>query len=224
MSRIDHAEPLSLARAGAELARSRWRGRRKLRTPHGGRMHSTSCTVPSSPVPRRHRAHRLELVDPRLAGRVACGPAIDRLTRSSSSPRSRSAAGYRPGERTRETTSQPGGRSAGCLPSGPSAWSAVNPLGSNDPPVIVALAGLPPPQLFRLSHAAGQAKAALAADPEACVAAGPSQADASGGSSTGLRDRFGPEKAATGPWAQRPIARRSRGAERRPALPGRPWV
>ena len=39
------------------------------------------------------------------------------------------------------------------------------PVGENDPPVIVALAGLPAPQLFRLCHAAGLAKTALAADP-----------------------------------------------------------
>jgi len=40
------------------------------------------------------------------------------------------------------------------------------PAGENDRPVIVALAGLPPPQLVRLCHAAGMAKLALASDPD----------------------------------------------------------
>ena len=98
------------------------------------------------------------------------------------------------------------------------------PAGANDPPVIVALAGLPPPQLFRLSHAAGQAKATLASDPE-----GPGGGRAAGRQRDRwfldwFRDRFGPDEAQARAWARRELERDQ--AARRgepPALPGRCW-
>ena len=96
------------------------------------------------------------------------------------------------------------------------------PAGANDPPVIVALAGLPPPQLFRLSHAAGQAKATLASDPE-----GPGGGRAAGRQRDRwfldwFRHRFGPDEVQARAWARRELehARRPEGASPRRFLAG----
>ncbi len=94
------------------------------------------------------------------------------------------------------------------------------PVGPDEPPAIVALAALSSRELYRLSHATGQAWTALAGDPDDILALRPLD----GRRKLWFHDRFsaqfGPESARPDAWAQHDLRgwRGSEGQHRRRRL------
>jgi len=86
------------------------------------------------------------------------------------------------------------------------------PVRSDEPPVIVVLAALSSRQLYRLSHAAGQAKAALAGDPDVIVAERPFDGRRKRWFHDWFSAQFEPGEALPQAWAQREL-QGSRGTE-----------
>jgi len=86
------------------------------------------------------------------------------------------------------------------------------PVRSDEPPVIVALAALSSRELYRLSHATGQAKAALAGDPDGIVAGRPLDGQRKRWFHDRFSNQFGPGEARPQAWAQRDL-QGSRGTE-----------
>jgi hypothetical protein len=86
------------------------------------------------------------------------------------------------------------------------------PVRFNEPPVLVALAALSSRELYRLSHASGQAKAALAGDPHGIVAGRPLDGERKQWFHDWFSDQLGPEEARPQTWAQRDL-QGSRGTE-----------
>jgi hypothetical protein len=79
------------------------------------------------------------------------------------------------------------------------------PVRSDEPPVILALAALSPLQLYRLSHAAGQAKAALAGDPDGIVTGRPLDGQRKQWFDDRFSNQFGPGEARPHAWALRDL-------------------
>ena len=77
------------------------------------------------------------------------------------------------------------------------------PVRSDEPPVIVALAALSSRELYRLSHATGQAKAVLAGDPDGIVASRPLDGERKQWFRDLFANQFGPGEARPRAWAQR---------------------
>jgi hypothetical protein len=86
------------------------------------------------------------------------------------------------------------------------------PVRSDEPPAIVALAALSSRQLYRLSHATGQAKATLAGDPDGSVAGRPLDGQRKRWFHDWFSAQFGPGEARPQAWAQRDL-QGSRGTE-----------
>lgn len=87
------------------------------------------------------------------------------------------------------------------------------PAGCHDPPVIVALAALSPRELYRLSHAIGQAKVVLAGDPDGIVGGRPIDRQRKQWFHDGFSRQFGLEETRPHAWALRELEG-SRGTER----------
>jgi len=152
-------------------------------------------------------------------------PAVRRAIAAHGPPRVRAAARAALGEGSEDFDQAP--------PPGPKvmAWVLAlwterlvggEPVGANDPPVIVALACLPPPQLFRLSHAAGLAVAALASDPQGLCRSRPAERERNRWFLDWLRHDFGPDEARARTWARGELdrARRPEGTSSRRFLAG----
>ncbi len=84
------------------------------------------------------------------------------------------------------------------------------PVRHDEPPAIVALAALSSRELYRLSHAAGQAKAALAGDADGIVAGRHLDGQRQQWFHDRFSNQFGPGAARPQSWAQRDL-QRSRG-------------
>jgi len=94
------------------------------------------------------------------------------------------------------------------------------PVRSDEPPAIVALAALSAHELYRLSHATGQAKAALAGDPEGIAADRPLDGQRTRWLHDRFSNQFGPGEARPQAWALRDLqgARGTEGMGRRRRL------
>ena len=165
-------EPFPLALAGFPVARSPGRCPAEARPARCGACTRSAAKFPPFPMPGRTGRDPLDLVDPRLQDE---SPAVRRFLALHGPAQLTAAAREGPGRGVEAVKSQdPDPAVAGWVLSlATERLVGGEPVRSDEPPMIVALAALSSRELYRLCYATGQAKIVLAGDPDDILASRP---------------------------------------------------